>query len=152
MGVNSGDIKNFKEVGKDVKKLVKKSEVDSKRLNFLQKKFILDEKKIKLLEEKNKELLKNLKVVHNTFAKETVEKGNKFSLELRKQVLTLSVAAFGFLAALTWRDVINAALAPILKGREGLFEFVLVALFVTGLAIIVPILLTKLLSVENEKK
>jgi hypothetical protein len=138
----------------DSKKLVeleKKTKVDSKKIVNLEKKNFVELKKIGLLEKKNKEMLGEMKNLKKEVKKVSVEKTNVFINELRKQVLTLSVAAFGFLAALTWRDVINAFLAPILKGREGLLEFFLVALFVTCLAIIVPIMLTKLLSVEKQE-
>jgi ribosomal protein L17 len=141
-----------KKIDKKLDYLKNKSKIDSNKIKNLEKKNLVELNKINFLEKKNKEILKEVKKIKEQAKKTSLEKGNAFFLELRKQILTLSVAAFGFLAALTWRDVINAFLAPFLEGRDGLFEFILIALFVTSLAIIVPIILTKLLNVENKKK
>ncbi|MDD3083886.1 MAG: DUF5654 family protein [Candidatus ainarchaeum sp.] len=141
-----------KEDSKKIENLKKRTANDSKKIIALEKKTNIENKKIRFLELKNKKTLKQMKKIQNKLSKISVEKGNNFFNELRKQILTLSVAAFGFLAALTWRDVINAFLAPILKERAGLLEFLLVALFVTCLAIIIPIILTKILNVKSDSK
>lgn len=158
--------KKSKEDSKKINYLIKKSEKDFQKIKCLEKKNIdennkikelqlkskKDSKKVLELEKKNKEILREVKKIQKKATNFSVEKSNFFISEFKKQTLTLSVAAFGFLAALTWRDAIGAWLAPILNGREGIFEFTIIAVIVTIIAIIVPIFLTKLLSENNDEK
>lgn len=152
--------KKSKEDSKKISCLIKKSEKDSKKLKILEKKNIIENNKIKELQSKskkesekvkelkkeNKKILREIKKLQKKATKISVEKSNFLITEFKKQTLTLSIAAFGFLAALTWRDAIGAWLAPLLQGREGIFEFTLIAIIVTIIAIVVPVFLTRFLS------
>ena len=69
--------------------------------------------------------------------------------EIRKQTLTLVTAAFGFVAALVWKDAITAWLAPLYESAEGAMVLTVAAFVVTIVVVIVTIILAKLL---GEKK
>ena len=69
--------------------------------------------------------------------------------EVKKQTLALMTAAFGFVAALVWKDAISAWLAPLYEGAEGAMGLTIAALVVTVVVVIVTIILAKLL---GEKK
>jgi hypothetical protein len=69
----------------------------------------------------------------------------KFKKELKKSVNTALVAAFGFIIALSWRDVVTESVNKIselspLKGK------IIHALIVTLLSVIGILLITKFLS------
>jgi len=72
-------------------------------------------------------------------------------LDIKKQTLTLMIAALGFVAALIWKDAITAWLAPLYVGSEGAMGLTIAALVVTIVVVIVTIVLTKFLG-ENEAK
>lgn len=65
--------------------------------------------------------------------------------EIKKQTLTLVVAALGFVTALMWRDAIAAWLRPLYEGAEGEIGLTIAALVVTIGAVIITIILTKIL-------
>jgi len=69
--------------------------------------------------------------------------------EIKKQTLTLMVAALGFVAALIWKDAISAWLAPLYEDASGATGLTIAALVVTVVVVIVTVILTKLL---GEKK
>ena len=73
-------------------------------------------------------------------------------VEIKKQTLTLMVAALGFVAALVWKDAISAWLMPLYENSEGAVGLTVAALVVTVVAVIVTIVLTKLLGSGEEKK
>lgn len=74
----------------------------------------------------------------------------KFNLELKKAVNTAIVAAFGFLIALAWRDVITeyfdklTALSPV-QGK------LVSAIIVTILSVLGILIVTKFVSVSEGK-
>jgi len=71
--------------------------------------------------------------------------------EIKKQTLTLVIAAFGFVAALVWKDAITAWLAILFVNSEGAVELTISALVVTVVVVVVTIILAKFLG-EKEKK
>ena len=73
-------------------------------------------------------------------------------MEIRKQTLTLMVAALGFVAALVWKDAISAWLAPLYESGEGATGLTVAALVVTIVVVIVTIVLTKVLGDKEKKK
>ncbi len=72
--------------------------------------------------------------------------------EIRKQTLTLMVAALGFVAALVWKDAISAWLAPLYTNADGAMGLTIAALVVTIVVVIVTIVLAKILGEKEEKK
>ena len=73
------------------------------------------------------------------------ESAKKFKKELKKSLLTAMIAAFGFLIALTWKDLITEAIQSIsqinpLKGK--IFE----TITITIISVIGILIVTKLLS------
>ncbi|MBU0898192.1 MAG: hypothetical protein KKB03_02455 [Nanoarchaeota archaeon] len=70
--------------------------------------------------------------------------------EIKKQTLTLMVAAFGFVAALVWKDAISEWLKPLYGSAEGPLGLTIAAFVVTIIVVIVTIILAKLLG-EKEK-
>ena len=74
----------------------------------------------------------------------------KFNLEIKKAVNTAIVAAFGFLIALTWRDVITeylnelTALNPV-QGK------LISAIIITLVSVVGILIVTRLFSVKEEK-
>ena len=71
-------------------------------------------------------------------------------LEVKKQTLTLMVAALGFVAALIWKDAIVAWLAPLYADGGDAMGLTTAALVVTIVVVIVTIILTKVLG-DKEK-
>ena len=65
--------------------------------------------------------------------------------EIKKQTLTLMVAALGFVAALVWKDAIKAWLLPLYEDSSGATGLTIAALVVTIVVVVVTIILTKLL-------
>ena len=51
--------------------------------------------------------------------------------EIKKQMLTLMTAAFGFVAALVWKDAISAWLAPLYTGADDAVGLTVAAAVVT---------------------
>lgn len=72
--------------------------------------------------------------------------------EIKKQTLTLIVAALGFVAALIWKDAISSWLAPLYESGEGAMGLTIAALVVTIVVVIVTIVITKFLGEQEEKK
>ena len=120
-------------------------------IDILKKKSKNDSNDIKDLKKKNRENFLEIRKLRKKLSHVPVKQGKFFLTEFKKQTLTLLLSAFGFLAALTWRDAIGAWLAPILKDREGVFEFTLVAIIVTIIAVIVPVILTRFFGSEEKK-
>lgn len=79
-------------------------------------------------------------------AKETTK---KFKLELRKSLITALVAAFGFLIALSWRDVITSWMAKI-SATSPIKSNLLSAVIITIVSIM-GILVVLAFSHENQK-
>ncbi len=73
-------------------------------------------------------------------------------MEIKKQTLTLMVAALGFVAALVWKDAITAWLAVLFENSEGAIALTISAFVVTIVVVIVTIILSKLLGDKKEKK
>lgn len=92
--------------------------------------------------EKQKELTKRQKIIARTKAS-----AKKFKREIKKSISTAIVAAFGFLIALSWRDVIKeyvnklSSISPI-QGN------LISAIIVTIISIIGILAITKFLSEE----
>ena len=59
-----------------------------------------------------------------------------FGKELKKQIAALMTGAFGFIAALVWKDAIMAWMAPILAAGEGAMALTGVAIVVTLIAVV----------------
>ncbi len=133
------------------KTLETQSKKDSVLIKNLEVKTKRDAVLINRLEEKHKKNVAELEELRKKIAKVSAKQSSFFISEFKKQTLTLSVAAFGFLAALTWRDAIGAWLAPLLQGREGVWEFTFIAIVVTLIAIFVPVILTKFLGEEKSE-
>lgn len=72
--------------------------------------------------------------------------------EIKKQSLTLMTAAFGFVAALVWKDAISAWLKPLYESAEGAMGLTIAALVVTVVVVIVTIILAKLFAPKEEKE
>ena len=64
--------------------------------------------------------------------------------EVKKQTLTLITAAFGFVAALVWKDAITAWLAPLYQGANDAMGLTIAAFIVTIIVVVVTIVLAKL--------
>jgi hypothetical protein len=73
-------------------------------------------------------------------------------IEVKKQTLTLMIAAFGFVAALMWKDAIKAWLLPLYDSADGATGLTVAAVVVTIVVVIVTIILTKVLGDKEEKK
>lgn len=72
--------------------------------------------------------------------------------EIRKQTLTLMVAAFGFVAALVWKDAISAWLKPLYESSEGALGLTIAAFIITVVMVIATMLLTKVLGQSKNSK
>jgi len=76
------------------------------------------------------------------------ESAKKFNLEFKKSLNTALIAAFGFLIALTWRDVITeyinqiTTISPV-KGR------LISALIITIICVLGILIITKFMRVEE---
>ena len=66
--------------------------------------------------------------------------------EIKKQTLTLMVAALGFVAALVWKDAISAWLKPLYESAEGATGLTIAAIVVTIIVVIVTVILTRVLA------
>lgn len=71
--------------------------------------------------------------------------------EIKKQTLTLIVAALGFVAALVWKDAISAWLAPLYASANGEIGLTIAAIVVTIVVVVVTLILTKLLAPKARK-
>jgi hypothetical protein len=81
-------------------------------------------------------------------------KKKKLRIEIVKQMLTLSTAGFGLVAALAWNSLIQEIVATYLKPylpEIGLLSQLLYALIVTVIAVFITFQLSKLLDrIEEE--
>ena len=75
---------------------------------------------------------------------------NNLVIEVKKQTLTLMVAALGFVAALVWKDAITAWLKPLYENSNGAWGLTIAALVVTAVVVLVTMFLTKFLGGEEE--
>jgi len=71
-------------------------------------------------------------------------------VEIKKQTLTLMVAALGFVAALVWKDAITAWLKPLYESSEGPLGLTIAAFVVTVAVVIITIILAKFLGSKEE--
>jgi len=69
--------------------------------------------------------------------------------EVKKQTLTLMTAALGFVAALVWKDAIQAWLKPLYENSEGAWGLTIAALVTTIVVVGITILLAKWLGSEE---
>lgn len=65
--------------------------------------------------------------------------------EVKKQTLTLMIAALGFVAALVWKDAISAWLAPLYESGEGAMGLTIAAFVVTVVVVVITMVLSKVL-------
>ncbi len=76
------------------------------------------------------------------------EKDQKLHLEVARQMVTLSTAGFGFVAALAWNNLIqeftNTYIKKWLPGSGQIVSLFLYAIIVTVLAVFVTLQLSKL--------
>ncbi|MBT4540773.1 hypothetical protein HOC35_04620 [Candidatus Woesearchaeota archaeon] len=72
--------------------------------------------------------------------------------EIKKQTLTLMVAALGFVAALVWKDAIQAWLRPLYENSEGAWGLTIAALVTTILVVLITVILAKYLGSPEEDK
>lgn len=63
--------------------------------------------------------------------------------DVLKEILTLSTAAFGLVAALAWNEAIQAIVNKYLSDNGGIVSKLIYAVVVTVLAVIVTVNLTK---------
>ena len=70
--------------------------------------------------------------------------------EIKKQTLTLITAALGFVAALVWKDAIQAWLRPLYENSEGVWGLTIAALITTVVVVVITILLAKWLGSEEK--
>lgn len=77
----------------------------------------------------------------------------KFRKELLKQVITLSTAGFGLVAALAWNEAVQAFvdgyLSKYLSVGSGIFSKFIYAILITAFAVFVTYQLTKLVKSED---
>lgn len=62
---------------------------------------------------------------------------------MKTEIITLIAGAFGFVAALVWKDAIMAWMAPVMSQGSGAVPLTLVALLVTVIALVVVYLMKK---------
>ena len=79
------------------------------------------------------------------------EKLKRFNRELKKEINTAIIAAFGFLIALVWKDVITEWVNNI-SSKSPFQGKLLSALFVTIICVFGIMILTKVLSDKEERK
>lgn len=76
------------------------------------------------------------------------------SLDIKGAIAAMIISAFGFIAALFWRDAIQELIDTLVPKGEGLFYSFIAAVVVTVIAVIVIWLMTKYatVSVRIEKR
>ena len=76
-------------------------------------------------------------------------KNKKLTIEVIRQMLTLSTSGFGLVAALAWNSVIqefvNAYVKRWLPGQSGIISLLIYAVAITILAVFVTLQLSKIL-------
>jgi len=104
---------------------------------------------------KDKKLINKLdmKLKEKTIAlKAEIEKHtNDYKVEVKKAVLTAIVAAFSFLIALEWREVIKSRVDSLLELTSIQGDFIS-AMIITFIGVLAILLSTKFLGVKEEKK
>jgi len=79
-----------------------------------------------------------------------LKKTHKVNTEFRKSMLTAIVAAFGFLIALVWKDVIVTSVDKIVG--EGIFSGIFIKAFIVTLIAVIGIMVANRLFKEKEEK
>jgi len=85
------------------------------------------------------------------------EKGSKrFHIEIVKQMLTLTTAGFGLVAALAWnnliQEIVNNYIKVYFPGDVGLVSLIIYAVVITIIAVFVTVQLSGLLNRLESKK
>ena len=106
--------------------------------------------KIKTTEENKKLKSEIIKLKFKESREKAREHGRRFRRELFNSTNTAIVAAFGFLIALTWKDVITGAVARI-EMLSPLSGQLISAVLITIICVVGILITTKLLSDEVEK-
>ena len=75
---------------------------------------------------------------------------NEFRSEFRKQLVTLIVSSFGFVAALFWRDAIKSMIETYIPHGETWPAMMISAIIVTVIVVFVTYLITKTLKKEEQ--
>ncbi len=70
------------------------------------------------------------------------------SLDIKGAISTLVISAFGFVAALFWRDAIQQLIAELVPQGQGLFYSMLAAVMATVIAVVVIWLIAKYMAVS----
>ena len=82
-------------------------------------------------------------------AKTKKAENKKLTIEIIRQMLTLSTSGFGLVAALAWNSVIqefvNAYVKRWLPGQSGIISLLIYAVVITILAVLVTLQLSKIL-------
>lgn len=78
-----------------------------------------------------------------------VKHSEKFAKEIKKSISTALVAAFGFIIALTWRDVITLYVG-LLTSINPISGKIVEALIVTIISVLGILIVTRFLSVKEE--
>jgi len=82
-------------------------------------------------------------------------KNKKLTIEVIRQMLTLSTSGFGLVAALAWNSVIqefvNAYVKRWLPGQSGIISLLIYAVAITILAVFVTLQLSKVLDKFERK-
>ncbi len=91
--------------------------------------------------------------------KKTKEEIKKYQLAIVKQMLKLTTAGFGLVAALAWNELIRTFINDYLKTKlglgSGLISLTIYAVIITALAVFVTLQLSRMaerLSQEEEKE
>ncbi|MGK0209368.1 MAG: hypothetical protein ACI83O_000645 [Patescibacteria group bacterium] len=71
--------------------------------------------------------------------------------EMKKQTLTLMTAALGFVAALVWKDAIQAWLRPLYESSNGAMGLTIAAFVTTFVVIVITIILVKIMGEPEDK-
>ncbi|MCS7134405.1 MAG: DUF5654 family protein [Candidatus Pacearchaeota archaeon] len=72
------------------------------------------------------------------------EKAKELKEHIKEKIATLVVSAFGFVAALQWNNWVQAVMKPVIeKGGKNHFWLLLIAIFVTIIAVLIAYLFGK---------
>ncbi|MHA1678171.1 MAG: DUF5654 family protein [Promethearchaeota archaeon] len=102
------------------------------------------------IEEGKQGLKKEMRLV-NVVHHYTTTSVKKFRNELRKSLKTALIAAFGFLIALTWRDLIKSYVDKFSESAP-LHGELISALIVTFICVLGVLIITGIFQEENENK
>jgi len=89
--------------------------------------------------------------VYRSLGHKTKSSVKKFDNELRRALNTALIAAFGFIIALTWRDLINSYVASISETSPLQGELIS-ALIITLICVIGVVLVTSFIKIKDEDK